>query len=104
MEFSDLLSFTITQCGQRLSAFFLSFLTLWHKYNGKAKVTSDRARRNGYGCRTMVSANKLNFKKKGECIMIKMRKIIVRVLKCLICFLTGGFANKKKDGGEDAAC
>lgn len=36
--------------------------------------------------------------------MIKMRKIIVRVLKCLICFLTGGFANKKKDGGEDAAC
>lgn len=35
--------------------------------------------------------------------MIKMRRIIIRVLKCLICFLTGGYANKK-NGGDNAAC
>lgn len=35
--------------------------------------------------------------------MIKMRRIIIRVLKCLICFLTGGCANKK-NGGDNAAC
>lgn len=32
-----------------------------------------------------------------------MRRIIIRVLKCLIRFLTGGFANKK-NGGDNAAC
>lgn len=32
-----------------------------------------------------------------------MRRIIIRVLKCLICFLTDGFANKK-NGGGNAAC
>lgn len=32
-----------------------------------------------------------------------MRKIIIRILKCLICFLTGGFANKKK-GGDNETC
>ncbi len=35
--------------------------------------------------------------------MIKMKNVIIRLLKCLICFLTGGFANKK-NGGGDAAC
>lgn len=32
-----------------------------------------------------------------------MKNVIIRLLKCLICFLTGGFANKK-NGGGDAAC
>ena len=45
----------------------------------------------------------INLKKKGEKIMIKMKRIVIRILKCLICFLTGGFANKK-NGGDNAAC
>ena len=45
----------------------------------------------------------INLKKKGEKIMIKMKRIVIRILKCLICFFTGGFANKK-NGGDNAAC
>ena len=37
-----------------------------------------------------------------------MKRIVIRILKCLICFLTGGFANNgfanKKNGGDNAAC
>lgn len=36
-------------------------------------------------------------------IMIKMKNIIVRILKCVICFLTGGFANRR-NGGDNASC
>lgn len=35
--------------------------------------------------------------------MLKVKSIIVRILKCVICFLTGGFANRK-NGGSDEAC
>lgn len=45
----------------------------------------------------------INLKKERTKIMIKMRKIIIRVLKCLICFLTGGYSNKK-NGGNNEAC
>lgn len=45
----------------------------------------------------------LTKKKKGENVMIKMKRVIIRVLKCLICLLTGGFRNKG-NGGENETC
>lgn len=44
-----------------------------------------------------------NQKKKGENVMSKMKRVIIRVLKCLICLLTGGFRNKG-NGGENETC
>lgn len=35
--------------------------------------------------------------------MIKMKNVIIRLLKCLICFLSGGFRHKG-NGGDNAAC
>lgn len=33
--------------------------------------------------------------------MTKFSKLIIRILKCVICFLTGGYKDKGNGGGDE---
>ena len=36
--------------------------------------------------------------------MKNVKRIVVRILKCLLCIFTGGFRDKGKGGGNEASC
>lgn len=36
--------------------------------------------------------------------MMKVKNIVIRILKCLLCIFTGGFRDKGKGGGNEASC
>lgn len=37
-------------------------------------------------------------------VKTEVKEVILRLLKCIVCFLTGGFANRRKGGRKDEAC